>query len=409
MKFTANIGVLKSGLKPVIEVATKSVASDSEDAYRVTLEAKDGNIIASANGGRLSISLSIDNVIDPKFEYTCQEEGEVTVNAIDLAKNLESFPPKYNANFSGGKDFVIANSVDKDEFQAQPIFPDPIKKQVIGKDTTNQITVSRDIFIDGFQKILFAAGYKKTMPQYLYWRITSKKDFLRFASGTGSRFAMLTFEGNDFVESDGIVELLLPKDQSQVAVSVLSGIEDEKIKIRKIDRTKNTPDQIVFETNQFKLLLVGFDASTRWPEIEKILENKPTCRLTTKHEGWEYATKGLLATFNEEMKSEHETHESDIEINLSDQFLVLTTKQSMRASRKVPISDVLQKDEDSNGLTIHCSTRYLRDIYENSNKDDKIEMLFVDNKNPVVVEMPERLGGRNLKEKLVMFFASLSK
>jgi len=127
MKFLANVGRLKEHLKCVIDVATKGAIKDWQDSYRVTFEAKQNELIASAFGGRLAVSLSMTDIMDSDLGYDCKETGKVTVSALDLARNLEAFSPENNVIVAANdKEFVVTDSVDSEQLQAQPVYPDHV-------------------------------------------------------------------------------------------------------------------------------------------------------------------------------------------------------------------------------------------------------------------------------------------
>lgn len=406
MKFTAKVGKLKEELRPAFDISTKGVWKDHPDSLHVTLEALGNKLTASAFGGRLAITVSLN---DPMLEYTCQDTGKATVNSVDLLKNLDAFDPDQTVNVSSDKELSITNSLDPGEVQSQPLLPDHVKMPEISDTPVYEIKVRRDAFVRGFSQIAFSAGFEDTKEQYTYWRFRADKGKVQFASGTGGRFAVFNIESSDVTKATEPLQILIPKEQTPVITGVLSLVDDEDITI--VQNSTNSNGQFVFKLKDFDIILVGFDPNISWPDIERMIGAKKTLRIKTKRKDWKYPTKGLMATYNQDMKKEFSTHESDIHFDLSNQQVSLMSKHVMKSARKVPIVDISERQDDSDGIKIHCSTEYLCDIYKNLPKGrEDIEVSIVDDTKPVFVsvEGPSPRDSKDEKEKFVMFFASLS-
>jgi len=270
------------------------------------------------------------------------------------------------------------------------------------------ILINRGLFVSGFNKISYAIGFEKNRTQYLYWKLDANKDGVRFASGTGGRFAIFDVKGKSVVKTKKNTEFLFPKEQSPVISSILDRVTDDDLVIKQASRDGDVPEQIVFEVNAFSLVLVGFDTDISWPNLDSLLSSDKNVRLETHAKDWEYATKGLMATFNEDLKKEHDTHESDILLDFKDNVIKLMTKQTMRASRKVPIVDVKDKASDTEDMKVHCTTPYLAEIFSKGDKGDAIILEFIDGDHPVFVRYPEKSNGSlGTMEQFTTFFASL--
>ena len=413
LNFTAKLSSLKSGLRPAIEVATKGALKDCKDTNHITLEAADGQLTAYAYGGRLGCTVSISNLTDQDLGYTCDTEGKITVNAVDLMKNLDSFPESETvAIISTGNELKIQKAGDSEEVQALPLLNDEVVPPPFATSFDKELTVPRGLFLEGIKQTFWAVGFEDHKEQYLYWRLIAEKGAANFAAGTGGRFARWdtwALNNSSFLGSADTTQFFFHKDQTPALQSIIGALSSDDVIIRQATRKGDTPDQIVFEAGDVKIIFVGFNPNIKWPNIDKNIKEKKPYEIETKVSDWEYATKGLLATFSEEIKREHDSHESDIEAKLDKGFILLTSRTGLRAQRKVPIIDIKQRGDVADGLEFHCSTPYIGEIFS---KNPKGSNVFIqhheDTARPVfIVGSKNTNDAAGFESQLTVFFASM--
>lgn len=407
MKFKVNAGKFASKLNPVHKIATKGAIKDFDLSFKITLDANPDEFCALAYGGHLATSVKISDINDPEVDYDCETPGIATVNATDFINSLNSFPPETGVTICvDGSEVKIIKTSDNEEFQTCPMFDTNIEIPKKAKKYDKEINIVKGVLLEGINKILFGIGFEKHKPQYLNYVIEADKGHVRFITGTGGRFAVWDVEGKSCVSVNEKCRIFLPKEQTPVVMEIIaeSDTDDNIIISQGIVDSK---PQILFQIGKIEVILVGIDIDVKYPDISQLMKEKKNIVVATKAEDWEYSTKGLKATFNEEVKKLHNTHESDLTLKLDSNYVLLTSKTNMKSSRKVPIVDIREKG-DSDSLRFHTTTNYISEIYASSDKEDDITLEFVDSKQPAFARFPRKdnkaLGSHS---NLTLFFAAL--
>lgn len=411
MKFKAKAKELISALKPIIEIATKGVVKDNGYENRITLNSNKSELVVAAFGGRLGCNSALSNITYGSLDYECEGEGEVTVTATDLLKTLESFPNQDELVLTNsGRELIVARSEDEDEFQGLPLYDSPVEPPELVDSFDKELSIDCDAFIKGVENIQHAIGFEAHRELYLYWQVMVKKDYARFSAGTGGRFAIFELKNGGFGLSNQKkkVDVLFPKDQTSAILSILKSLGAKTLKIKE---NTGSPSQIVFEADGFTFMLVGYNPNLTWPDVSKKLDETRACRLKTSVREWVYATKGLMATYNEAIKKEYDSHESDICPDVKNDCLVLTAKTGPRANRKVKIDDAINVPSSGmDGLSFHCNTVYIAEV-STKIKADKVEVQFDPDPSGIVyIIAPEKeVAGTDTKEQFRMFFGTVAR
>lgn len=414
LKFTTRLSAFRDGLRPAIDVATKGSLKECSDANRLSIEAKDAEVIVNANGGRLAISVILSNLTHNNLDYSCDGEGKVTVNATDLQRTLDSFPGTERVVVSyNGKEFVVATENGGEE-QALPVAKENIEIPSLASKFDKDVKVNRNIFLEGIKETFWAVGFEDHKEHWLHWRLVVESGRAEFAAGTGARFSIWESKGRNAAKCDAATTFYIPKDQTPAIQSALSfvgkdTVDEDIVVIKQAARQGDTVDQIVFEVPEFRLILVGFDSSMKWPNVDKMIKEDKPYSIVTKISDWEFATKGLLATFNEDVKKDHDTHESDLEPKLDKNYILLTTNTGMRAQRKVPFLRIEKQGDQKDSIVFHCSTVYVGEIYSKCPKGDEVWISYTNDVNkPVFVIGPETdNAATGTKSRYTRFFASM--
>ena len=417
MKFIVNNKVFQQSIKPAIEVATKGVTKGINTDHLISLEAKQGDLLAKAFGGKLAIDLTVSCFNSSDLNYKCEDEGLVTINAIDLLSSLSAFPPDEDLAIScNGKEVTIAKEIDKDEFQSLPLTTVDVILPEISTKTEKEVVIDRLTLLKGYERVAWALGFEDHMEQYFYWQMLVAKKSVRFVAGTGGRFSVYDVKGDTIVSKcDNKTEFLIHRDQSYPIALILKSVErpnvgSDDVTIRYSNRDGNAPEQIVFEVEGFKLIVVGFDSGISYPNVDKFLNANKDYKIRTKVSDWEYPTKGLLATWSEEAKKQFDSHESEFEPFLTDNHIIMTTSTGMRAKRKVAIEDVVVKGPQASGLKFYCNTEYLAEIYQKNRKEDVLEIEYFDDKfKPLIIKSQESDNGNGVTDQLTILLAPLKK
>ena len=385
MKFKVQVGGLLAGLKPMFAVATKGTMDKYPGINLVTMKACQGFIEAIADGGHVSASNEISNETY-NLGYECTADGVATVNATDLNSSLSSFAPSTFVIFeirdgkSGGRELVIHPEGDDDEIQSLPVQnehceyhePDSKKKIV-------SITIRRDTFISYANKISFAHGEQEQFKNFRYWMLKAiGTNALRFAAGSGTRFALAELEGNNLSDSKGTSSIYFPNDQTQPVISVLGELKCQDIVIESQDRS------IVISCGKTKISIYTCDPSIEWPDENKFLERQSKYNFTTKVGNWKYAIKGIIATNDGEDETQDKIHSCRLSIDFAKRIIQASTSTSLKSCRKVQIEDIAT-NEDNKEIVVSCVANYINEIISKASDDDYLQFEIDALDKPIMV------------------------
>jgi DNA polymerase III sliding clamp (beta) subunit (PCNA family) len=390
MKFKAKNKSLKKALEPVIGVATQGVLKDIPEGERITLEAKPDELLASAFGGKLGCSVAISDMKDQQsLDYECKDPGAVTVKAKDFIDALDSFKPDENLTLEiEGQVLVVRMTSKSDELQHVGIFKDPVSVPPIAKKSQKELTIKRPVLIEGIKWVLWGCSYEEHKEVLWNWRLTATKNKIRFAAGTGGLFTVMDVHGKFAV--DGNVEFLVHKDQTIPILNMLESSEDEDVCLRQSEAEGDVPAQIVFKLSSRSLIFVGIDLTTQYPKVDDVIERKRTLSLRVKMSEWEYPTKGILATYTEEVRRSHDSHDYNMLFDLTKKYIQVTSATGHKSQRSLPIEEVIKKGEKADGLVYLCQSMHLKQVVDHVPENADVTMEFFDEaKKPIHFVLPE--------------------
>lgn len=416
MKFTAQVGGLLKGLKPVLVVATKGILKDYQLGGLVTLNVVNGYIQAIADGGKVSATNEIGNDTY-NIDYVCDMDGVVTVNAVDLENALSSFAPsdKVSCELVNGSTVRISSITDSDEVQTMPIVGTPCQFHDINADgqKPTKLSIRRDIFQNYASKIMFAYGDQEQYKQFTYWVLRSfGTNSLRFVSGTGTIFAVAEVDGANMTDAKGDIKILFPNEQTTILLGMLKELTCDKILIESGER------YICITCGAIRVNIYSCDPNVEWPDENRFLKRDSKYKLTTKAVNWKNAIKGILATNNVDLKEENKVHNCVLNIDLTKKIINTKTDHTLKSSRKVPIEDI-GTNETAKEVKINCVSKYMSEIINRSNDEEYLQFEIEDANQPVVVRHyadPKGVGNYlafnkpsedGLQERYSVFFATL--
>ena len=401
MKFQIRAGKVATGIRPALDIATKGIVEDFQEARSITIGCNKDEMTAAAHGGRLGINVVISDFTVDDSGYKFEEEGEVTVDATDLVNSLDSFKPDNDIIIKKeGNELIIQDEKDEDQFQALACLGFTVDPPDSDGDYEKEITIERNLFIDSLKKVSFAYGIEEERVRYRHWmaRISNKK--ARFVAGDGMRFAVLDVSADKLIKAKKHADILMPNEQSKVVAALIasSGGDDVVIKANK--------DQIVFELESYTLTLTGLDPSVQWVKEDNFLELSKGCEIVTQVEDWAFAMKGVRATFNDESRRQHNTHDVEMTVDAAKgQLLFKVDDATMRSARKVPVINIQKKPSDKKPMVFKCPSEYLAEIPKHADPQGKVEIAFVEEDKPVFVSHLPKTNDNGVEENFHVFFA----
>lgn len=426
MKFKAQAGGFIKGLKPIFVVATKGVVKDYQQAGLVTLNAFANGVHAIADGGRVSAINDINNS-SYNFDYSCEEDGTVTIRASDFEKTLSSFSPSEMILFElvNGSEFRMSSVSDPEESQTLPVATVCCQFQEIDNSDNDsdeyaddcgnkptKINIRKDIFQTYANKVMFAYGDQEKYKEFAYWVLRAfGSNSLRFVSGTGTLFAVVEVDGNNVSDSNKNIRILFPNDQTSILLNMLKEFPCIDITIECNRR------HICVTCESIKVNIYSCDPGVKWPDENVFLQRNSKFNIVTKAANWKNAIKGILATNSEDLKEENKVHNCILNLDLTKKVINTKTDYALKSSRKVAIEDI-GTNEDAKDIKINCVSRYMSEIVSRANDEEFLQFEIESPNSPVVVRKYANSGVDNymnlnkptedgLKERYTIFFATL--
>lgn len=419
MKFIARVKGLMSGLDPVMTVASKSTVKDYKNAKFVTIHASEEGVTASADGGRISMSNTLDALNQSELAYNCIEKGSITVRASDIKRILQSFDendemifevktanayssnnveeksqsednisstdeeeqltPDQYAMLDSGKEVVCSLVSDNDEFQTMPCSTAIISIPEVDNNKKG-INIRRDVFVSSASRISFAHGFQEFRPEYLYWVMRVEKEHVRFAAGSGGRFAVLdTYgEGNSLTDASKKIDILIPNHITAAMIDVFGNIDNDYINIYSGEK------QIVLRCGSLVSVISQIDPGVKWPNENDILNRSHSVKITTKIGNWLNAIKGISATYSDDIKKQRQIHTASITLDTKSKMLHAKSNDQLKSHRKIPINDCIDNGSGEN-MTLRCVSRYLTEAIKNGEDEEYIQMEIENDTRPIVI------------------------
>jgi hypothetical protein len=420
MKFTVIVEGFKKSIAASVGAASRG-DKDYEGSGRISIEAKPDELVFKVFGGKLGLVSTVSNVIIDSLNYRFDSGGVATVSAVDLLNVLDSFNNGENISFElnqkkgQGKELVISMDTDSEQYQTLPCYNSQVVIPDIATKFDKVVSMDKDIFRYGADKVAFAMGFEKEQPQFLHMSLTTDKDEIKFAAGTGARHALLDLVGDKIVKSTPTqTSILLQRDNISVIIKILETSDSDTITIKESLKNGDCVYQTIIEFSPYQIILVGLDPMLTWIDEEKILSKKYPIRLVTKVDDWILASKGTIATYNDQVKKEKKAHKALISMDFVTDKITIKANETMRSNRKVTIVDKAV-DDGIQSCDFASVSAYLREIA--ASKSEYIQIEAIGKGKPVcvyrhardTVSKPDDMvkdDARGFKEKFVVFFGT---
>jgi len=392
MKFRVRVKELKKAMEPIFAVATTNGIKDYENAGRVTFIAEKEKIVSIIDNGRVQLIGEVNLDTYPDLQYEFIEGGSITIRAKELEEVIGSFGDgdtveaeiisSNSSDDDESKELRFSNSSDLEVYQSLQTLPGSVGFPKIVMDemeASDPFTINRGIYAMASKRLTFANGYEDFRPEYKYWIIRADKDELRFAAGSGGRFAVIDYEGTGLTNvTKGKKNVLIPGEQSAMLLKVVSKIQDETIDLYTLS------GHLVIKTDDFIMSMPQYEPNTSWPDENKFLTRDNSYKMVTRLGDWPAIVKGVLATCNDEFRKSNDYHLAIMTFNTDKkEILVEADGRTMKSRRKAKISDI--DGPMPNDLIIRMESNYIAEAFKSSADDDYCQWEFSGGDNKVVV------------------------
>lgn len=415
MKFQVKNGEFQKELASVMVCSRTGVKSEYPDAGLITIKATSGELIRMANNGNVAM---FNNGVSADLEYQSVKDGSFTVIANDLESTLLSFAKGDTLTFeSDGNSVRITTSADDEEVQILPTHKGDVAMPEIAVNFGKTVKLRRSVFQRAMDKILYAVGTEKWRPEFHYWMLRMAPKHLRAVAGDGTRFAVYEIDGENTVETDSDVNVVIHRDHKDVLQKIVAATSTDWLTIQEYARKGDSDtfgNQTIVTIDDLKMVLVGHDPRVKWPNEARYLDRKNTMKVVLCSSEWELDLKGILATNNEDIRKNNQVHYTTLTFDVTKKSVSAVTEHTMQSKRRFRLEDA-----QGEAQTYKCASIYLKEMMQYA-EGGNIQFELLDEKSPAIArcyagdgvqDTPiERVNSTaQTKEQYTMFFVPFVK
>lgn len=358
--------------------------------------------------------------------YSCIAKGTALVSAKEFLKALQSFGSGEKiivratarrvtvATESGSESHCVEN------MQNLPFTPTCTAK------CAKRIVLRRGDLLNGLKSVKFAMAKYAMMSGYRCIRIEAASGMLRFTAGRGSLFATYAITAPDNLDPSSNIDLLLPHNNINDLVRILNCAEDDSITLEYHERNAKlgTLEQIRVKSKTQRLILLGPEEYTRYPDVNKALEQDYPYQITTHIEDWQQVVKAI----EEEEPGWLKLYRVRITVYPVEGHFVINSDKANTWQLKVPFAMGRCKYDQVKGLDhLPWVATYAENIVEmvkRGKKYDKCLIKFYDQSDieecssgdrssksvrPILIDYLEKSQPDEATEQFKIFFTTTSK
>ena len=158
------------------------------------------------------------------------------------------------------------------------------------------------------------------------------------------------------------------------------------------------------------MIILGIDANIKkeYADVDRILSYDHPYKFKIDVKEWVYPTKGLRATYSEEVKRDSLVHNGEIEVDVKKNKFVVKSDTNMKSKRTVKVDTVSSGDDEK--VTLTCNSLFLAEMVNQGYDSGDMVMRFIDKDKPIVIDYPELKDGiRDTTENYSIFFTTSKK
>ena len=429
MNFQVNADEFKEAIIPAVEVATRNALKEFPYENRLTIKVKDDKVIIFAYSGIASMISPVPGSNFGSLDYKCTEEGQTTVYADEFLQAFTSLPPGERVEVALKKgELVVTPLSSKDLKRSMFIFEEVVQPPNLGKESSQEIKINREIFVKGLNSVMFAPAFEEKYHSYMCVLFetggTKGKQNVRFSAGTGGRFAVKSIDGKNILNTAKMTKFIFPKTNLESIQKVLSGASCSEITMKTIDAdaSQHIPDQIMIEFDGMVMCLFGLEYFTKYPDLTKIINHKYSNRIYSNLKDWRIAVGGVDMTW---LHHGEDVHNTEVVFESEKERFMVKPEATHGCPTPIDIVDNQDCIVKGDKIWFRCNSEYLKEMVSHGSREGKIQFNFESqsileeesdpgNKpkqmRPVLVKFPEVVDGiKEIKENFHMFFTVSSK
>jgi hypothetical protein len=351
MKFTVNLEILLAGLSPVLAISSLGVTQkEYPDAKRITLEGNTTSLLAKAHNGEVAIIVDLVklNGLDYKFESS----GKVSISSIDLEKTLNSFNKTETLLFNTqSTSLEISPLSDLEKIQTLPFEIRDVEVPRLADSFQKEAQIKTDSLLKSISKVSFAMMPQKSIDHSLMIKLkVSPEGISSYCGSNASSFAVYSLEG-DNVKTKDTFDFYVYEKQIASVNKFLNNTLSEYVDVKEHINKDTNKNQVVLFTDTSTVFLVGFVPISNYPPLDQVLSKTNKYIYVTNFADFDKELKGLLATYNSNLKDTGEAHISNFSFDSNKKLINLSSQTTMKAKRKVSLLDANIDTENTFRIT----------------------------------------------------------
>jgi len=405
-----------------VYIATKDVIKEHASTGMIKLSLYPKILEIEAYNGNASITVKFNQ----SEGYHYNGAGQVIVRAHELINALKSFPASENLTVSiKDHKLKLSQVLDIYDYTKMTIFTDQVQYPLPPEVYTQEAIVDRDYFVNGLKQIKYATAPDKLMHCYFCALFESNNNTLKFTAGSGARFAVVEYVGNDRFISSGKIRIIIPKRNIANIIRVFEkgASPTLNIKISSKSATENIPQQCVIEADNVILNVYGLEKFTWYPDTNKTAAYSMPFQIPTDIQDWKYATEALIAS---RYSRTEDVHNVKVMADIRQGLINLQANTFMKINKKIPFEPdkcVIETGKEKEYLPwFCCNAFYFIEMVKMNKKKKTVIVNFEDQSrldenhylHPkpmgiVLLRFPDEIDNNGVMEKSLVFFANSTK
>lgn len=343
--------------------------------------------------------------------YELRIAGSACIDLVNMHNFINSYPPETLLEIEAKKAEVIICTVDNPgECQKNAIVDiefEPIDYTFT--KTQELCRIDKSIFVEGMRKINFAIGYEPSRPDFNRQLCQVKQDEVRFTTGTGARFAIMSYRGNGIVSFQEEVTVSIPDYSIANVLACTKKAIDKDITIQKL--MPRSDDQHLIIRYDHTQIIIFQKGGLHYPPFDNVLKRDYSYQFKCDFDQFKHAVAGLRATNTLQHQEVSPRHTAFLDLDLIKGKIILSSATNVSSTRSLPIRKVIRQSENLRPR-IKISTEYLLEV-ANKGPKSKGSLMTISIENqppeektpPILVEFPKVVNKkRGTTERFVMFF-----
>ena len=417
MEFIINTRTFIKHVTPAADIASRNTVKYHSCAGLIKISAYPNILQIDAYGGSASVTIKVRR--SDGYEYSGM--GNACVQAKELADALKSFPPTEDLEvcIKDGK-LALSPVSDKDDYMKIPLVSNLMNRPESPEEYDHEVTVDREYFVKGLQQIRHAPATHEVLSLYMCILFESGNNTLTFTAGSGGRFAVVEYVGNDKAISSGDAKMIFPKTNVSNIIRVFKKEPSSTldIKMSSGDPTENIPKQHVIASDNITVRIYGVGYLKSYPNVTTILNHDYTYQMPTKVQDWKYATEAIVAS---QHSCKEEFHNIKVMADIQPGHFDLQPNTLLQMNRKVPfepetcvVDPVIERDYKP---WFCCNADYLFEMAKKNKNKNTVIINFEDQAKldempndqpkqmmPVLSRFPDEIDKNGVMEKSLAFF-----